>query len=180
MGLRLIGSLFLISTLLGAGAASAGAPEIGAVRDLVAVAYGTPPEGERHSLALLEPVVADQRLETVPDGGLHVRFLDETDLWLGGGSDLVLDEVVYTDGRSAERFVVELGPGLFRLVTGLMAHNSYEIRTPAAVIGVRGTDFAVAVAADGATRVTVYAGQVTVAPRGGGVPSHQLRDRLRG
>ena len=147
---------------------SADSAEVGAVRDVVAVAYGTPPGGERRELWLLEPVVADQRLETAAPGGLHVRFLDETDLWLDAESDVVLDAVVYDPAKGTGEFVLELGPGLFRLVTGLMSHESYSIRTPAAIIGVRGTDFAVAVAENGATRVTVYSGEVTLAPRGGG------------
>lgn len=138
------------------------------MRDLVSVAYGTPPGGERHELWLLEPVVTDQRLETVAPGGLHVRFLDETDLWLDAESDVVLDSVLYDLAKGTGEFVLELGPGLFRLVTGLMPQESYSIRTPVAVIGVRGTDFAVAVAENGATRVTVFSGQVTLTPRGGG------------
>ena len=163
-----LAGLFGLSWSFAASPGSADTTEIGAVRDVVAVAYGTPPGGERGELWLLEPVVTDQRLETAAPGGLHVRFLDETDLWLDAESDVVLDAVVYDPAKGTGEFVLELGPGLFRIVTGLMPKESYSIRTPAAIIGVRGTDFAVAVAESGATRVTVYSGEVTLAPRGGG------------
>lgn len=166
--LLMLGALVLGLPVLGNNAMAEPPSEVGAVRDIVVLAYGTPPGGDRHELALLEPVVSDQRLETGAESGLHVRFLDETDLWLDAESDLVLDQVAYDPEGGTGRFIIELGPGLFRMVTGLLDHQSYSVRTPVAVIGVRGTDFAVSVAANGATRVTVYSGEVTVAPRGGG------------
>ena len=67
--------------------------------------------------------------------------------------------------------VAELAKGLFRFVSGQMPKQDVEILTPVAVIGIRGTDFSVEVAANGATQVTVYSGAVSLAPRGGGSPA---------
>ena len=47
-----------------------------------------------------------------------------------------------------------------RFVSGRMASQSYKVRTPTATLGVRGTDFVVAVAEDGSTTVSVISGEV--------------------
>ena len=134
---------------------------IGAVERVTPDAFGTPSQGQKAPLAAADRVVADETIETTRSGSLHIRFVDESDLWLDANSAVVLDELVFKKDESTGAFIAELGPGLFRFVTGKLPHAAYEIRTPVAVIGVRGTDFAVAVAKNGATRVTSYEHAVT-------------------
>ena len=131
-------------------------------------AYGTPPKGQRVTLRESDRVVQDQAVETSSSGYLHLRFIDRSNLWLDAGSALVLDELVFDRASGAGEYAVELTTGLFRVITGALPHESYELRTPTAVIGVRGTDFTIQVLKNGTTRVSVYAGVVTVRPRLGG------------
>ncbi|MGH9204736.1 MAG: hypothetical protein ACRD2A_26205, partial [Vicinamibacterales bacterium] len=70
-----------------------------AAGDVAAVrvwAYGTPFDGSgKRDLLLSDPVYVRERLETVPDGALHVRLSDDTMLRLGSASIVVLDEFIY-------------------------------------------------------------------------------------
>ena len=160
----------LILIALGGRSAEA-AGEIGNVRLVKAWAYGTPPQTERAPLFFADDVVSDERVETVEDGALHIRFLDNTMLRLGSSSRVTLDSFVFDPSTNAGELAVDLGEGVFRFITGKLNNEGFEIRTPVAVIGVRGTDFIVSVAASGLTIVAVLAGTVTVTARGAVVDS---------
>lgn len=165
----LAGALAMLAAAFTGGAGAAADGPIGTVAKVAPEAHGTPPGGERAALALDDPVVTDETVETSASGALHLRFIDESDLWIGANSELVLDKLVYDPEGSAEgAYAVQLTVGLFRFVTGKLDHAAYEVWTPAAVIGVRGTDFVVSVARSGATRVTAYEGRLSVRPRLGG------------
>ncbi len=168
-GLFVVRLTFAMALLAGGGfdAFAADGP-IGRIERVTPEAFGTPPGAVAAALAKADSVVADEMIETKASGSLHLRFIDDSDLWLDRDSQLVLDEFVFDNTANSGKFFAELGPGLFRFVTGLLPHESYEVRTPTAVIGVRGTDFAVAVASDGVTRVTAYHGALVVRARAGG------------
>lgn len=157
----------LILIALGGGSAEA-AGEIGAVRLVKVWAYGTAPQAQRAPLYRADDLFADELVETVENGALHVRFLDNTKLRLGSSSRVTLDSFVYDPDTGAGEMVADLGEGVFRFITGKLNKEGFQIRTPVAVIGVRGTDFVVVVAPDGATTVSVLEGLVEVTARGGG------------
>lgn len=157
-----------LATTLALAPVEAAERPIGGVVEVEPEAFGTPPKGKRNTLEESDPVIRDETVETSSSGYLHLRFVDRSNLWLDADSRLVLDELVYDRAENAGEYAVELGTGLFRIITGALPHKSYEFRTPTAVIGVRGTDFTVQVAKNGATKVSVYAGVVTVTPRIGG------------
>lgn len=164
---RCLASVFALSSLAILAVGGVARAEIGTVRHVAVWAYGTPPQAARTGLYLADAVIADEVVETVEGGALHIRFLDDTELRLGSASQVVLDSFVYDPASSAGEFAIELGEGVFRIITGSLAKDSFAISTPVAVIGVRGTDFDVAVASDGATTVTVREGLVTITPRDG-------------
>ena len=162
-GLRIL--ILCVATALlglGGGAAVAADGPIGTVERVAPAAFGTPPSAPRGALGPGDVVVTDEVLETSASGTLHLRLIDESELWLDHDSLIVLDELVFDRATTTGAYVAELGHGLFRFVTGALPHASYEMRTPVVVVGVRGTDFAVFVASDGATRVTVYSGVLTL------------------
>jgi len=163
-----LGALACLAAALLADAAFAADGAIGTVAKAAPEAHGTPPGGARAVLAPNDPVVADETVETSATGLAHLRFIDESDLWIGSNSEIVLDKLVYDAGTGEGDYAVRLTLGLFRFVTGKLNHAAYQVWTPTAVIGVRGTDFVVAVAPSGATRVTAYEGRLTVRPRLGG------------
>lgn len=160
----------LVAALIGVGGSATCAADgpIGAVVRVTPEAFGTPPGAARIALGLRQTVVSDEVLETSATGMLHLRLIDDSDLWLDRNSLIVLDELVFDRATNTGEYLAELGFGLFRFVTGALPHDSYEVRTPTVVIGVRGTDFGVSVARDGATRISVYAGALVLRLRSGG------------
>ena len=148
---------------------AAAAQTVGTVRELQVFAYGTPPARARAPVYANDGVVQRQLLETVRSGALLVRFLDGSELAMGGAASLVIDELVFDPRAGDGRMLLNLAQGAFRFVTGGMNKEAVRIETPSAVIGIRGTDFSVTVDAAGTTQVTVFAGQVTVTPKVAGV-----------
>ena len=158
-----VGAVALASIALAAGPLNA-AGEVGNVHLVKVWAYGTPTGGSQQPLYRADDLFADELVETVEDGALHIRFLDNTKLRLGSASKVTLDSFVYDPNTSAGELVADLGEGVFRFITGKLNNEGIEIRTPVAVIGVRGTDFFVSVTAS-LTIVAVLSGIVTVTPR---------------
>lgn len=134
-------------------------------------AYGTPPETARRVLYLKDEVYARELLETVRDGALHVRLLDNSMLRLGSASSVVLDEFVYAPDANTSTLLASISKGVCRFISGTAAKHRLEVSTPAATIAARGTEFSVWIMPDGSTTVWVQRGQVEVTPRDGSAPT---------
>ncbi len=169
MGKALTASIALavVSLSFGAPAAMA-AGEIGNVELIREWAWGTPPEGVKETLYRTDTVVTDERVETIVNGALHLQFLDDTRLRLGSASQVTLDSFVYDPDTRAGEMVLDLGEGVFRFITGKLDKRGIQLRTPVALIGIRGTDLVIHVTADGTTTVYMFRGScVVTALRGG-------------
>jgi hypothetical protein len=155
-------SLLAAAVLLAmAGAASAQPAEVGEATMVVRSVYGTV-ETLRRRLAATEAVYWQELIETEAESAAKVLFVDGSTLTTGPNSTVRIDEFVYAGADPVNRVVVGITRGLLRFVTGSSPSDAYTIRTPSAMIGVRGTDFAVSVEEDGQTRVHVLHGQVTM------------------
>lgn len=168
---RIIVRALVVVFLLGAGSAARAQSAIGTV-DLVDVwATGTRANASSRALYERDSVYAREILETVRDGALHIRFRDQTDLRLGSEARLVLDEFVYDPSAGGARVALQMTLGIGRFVTGRTGGPGFNVRTPTAVIGVRGTIFSVWVEVNGRTTVWVDEGQVEVTPLDGLPPA---------
>jgi hypothetical protein len=147
---------------------SAQAQGIGTVRVVDVWAYGTPPGAQRQDRFVRDAVVQQELLETVENGSMAVRFADGTELRLGSASQATLDNFVYSSDQTGGQMAASLTRGAFRFISGRIDKGGVQLRTPTALIGIRGTDFLVTVAASGATVISVISGIVTVQPAGGG------------
>ncbi len=152
------------SASIAPGRSQPGQIEIGAVRLIKAWAYGTPPQSTRRSLYVKDRMVADEFVETVVDGALHIRFADDTEFRLGAASSARLDRFVYNPNAGVGELSASLSKGAFRFITGRIPAPGYRLRTPVATVGVRGTDLVVLVAGDGTSIISVLAGLVEVTP----------------
>jgi outer membrane immunogenic protein len=85
-------------------------------------------------------------------------FKDRTDLQLGPSSRVRLDNFVYSGGSGLG---FDAAKGAFRFVSAPGAHKGYEVRTPTATIGVRGTNYGVRVT-PGRTDAVIYSGAIEV------------------
>ena len=146
----------------------------GEVAAVVVWAFGTLEGGPRGGLFLGNPVFAQERLETVENGALHVELADGTQLRLGSASSVssvVIDNFVYAGQASASAFLASVATGVCRFVTGSVNEAHFVVTTPTASLVPRGTEFSVWVAADGTTTLWVQQGTVVATPKGGAAPA---------
>ena len=98
-------------------------------------------------LVVADRVFANEEVRTAPDSASELVFLDRTNLSVGPDTRLVLDRFVFDPDPSRASFAITATKGVFRFVSGTMNSNSYVVRTPTAIIGVRGTVFSCVVTA---------------------------------
>lgn len=162
-------SLWLMAAALALAAClvpgAAGAEEVGNVASVRGSAEIT--RGGLATPAVVGAAVAlGDELRTGTDGQLRVVFRDDSVLDLSEGSSLVVDEQVFDPGAGRFTSLLRLVSGKARALVGAYYGTpgaSYEVQTPTAVAGVRGTSFLVAYdpAAD-ATEVIGIRGRVQV------------------
>ena len=102
----------------------------------------------RNTVSQLEPlvtriakgdeVVRNEVVRTAADSDARLVFRDDTNLSLGPGSTLKLDRTVFDDPKLGD-IAIKLTSGAFRFVPGNSNKEAYQIRTPIATVGVRGT-----------------------------------------
>jgi ferric-dicitrate binding protein FerR (iron transport regulator) len=120
------------------------------------------------SIVINDPVFWRELIKTGADSSTKIKFQDDTTLSAGPGSEVMLDEFVYAGGADTQKMVIGLTKGIMRFVSGKMPSKAYEVNTPGAIIGVRGTDFLVRVSSIGRTEVLVQRGRITVRDADGG------------
>jgi hypothetical protein len=85
-------------------------------------------------------------VKTGADASVGITMIDDTLLSAGPNSILTLDRCEYDPTTSKGRFDTSLATGSLAVVSGRIAKQSPEamtVRTPFAVLGVRGTEFVV-------------------------------------
>ena len=85
---------------------------------------------------------------TGSDGSVGITMNDDSLLSAGSNSRLALDRFVHDPSTNQGRFNVSLNRGTLAVISGRIAKQSPDamtVRTPAAILGVRGTEFAVKV-----------------------------------
>jgi len=95
------------------------------------------------------PIRQADTLVTGADGAVGVTFIDNSLLSTGPNSVLVVDHYNFDSTTHAGRFDASLKKGTLAVVSGKMVKQSpdaMKVRTPAAIMGVRGTEFIVQVA----------------------------------
>lgn len=75
---------------------------------------------------------------------LELRFVDGMDLILGENAHLVIDRLIYDPTTATGQATLQIPDGAFRVITGAIAKlpdHPFQLTTPYASVGVRGTDF---------------------------------------
>lgn len=135
-----VSSLVLAAVFASNGAAAQNSAKIGvaaAVKNKVEGAVGS----SLRPLASGSDVFAREVVRTGEQSTAQLLFLDETSLSIGPQSEVTLDRFVYDPNRGAGSVVFNATRGAFRFASGSQRSSSYQIRTPVATIGVRGTLF---------------------------------------
>lgn len=123
-------------------------------------------QGAKRPIERGDPVAADNTIMTDAAGRAAFRFVDDTRLSVGPNSSVRLDKFVFDGATSPSSFVIRATKGLLRFSTGRGDHEAYRIQTPAATIGVRGTQFDVKIQGSD-VRVSVTDGEVVLCPNRG-------------
>lgn len=92
------------------------------------------------------PVFQGSVIQTGKNASLGVTFKDSTVLSLGADTRLTVDEFVYDPNQGQYKFGANLGKGALNYISGAIAKSrpdAVSVKTPGAVIGVRGTNFVV-------------------------------------
>ncbi len=131
--------------------------------------------GAASPLAVGDSVFRNEIVRTGSDSTAKLVFLDSTNLGVGPVSRVTLDQFVYVGESNGQKMTVNLAKGVFRFTTGALDKKAYEITTPTAAIGVRGTVLDIGIQGP-STRVTLVEGQALVCPRRPGV-SFQEQER---
>lgn len=128
------------------------------------------PNNSARSLTRRAPIYTEDTIMTGDTGSGEIIFTDGSIVTLRNRTIFKVEEYKFSPAAPEDgQYTASLAKGGFRTITGLIAKDHtdhYEVRTPVATIGVRGTDYAVYY--DGHTLyVKLVEGAVSVANRAG-------------
>ena len=164
IGIKRLGVLFLLLNLV----TPATAAEIEAGKTLLA-------KGEVKSVRATGNVILKRRslifekdeIRVGEEGRAQFRMSDTAIISLQENSILQIKKYQYKEGSSANSALLELLQGGLRTITGAIGKNNkkaYELRTPLATIGIRGTDYEVEIVTNG-MYVAVWDGVIRIKSR---------------
>lgn len=105
--------------------------------------------GQKLSAAPGAPLYQSDTILTGEDGAVGMTFIDNSRLSLSANSALALETFRFNTTTHEGEFVTSLNRGDLAAVSGKIAKATPEamkVRTPSAILGVRGTKFVVSVA----------------------------------
>jgi hypothetical protein len=129
-----------------------------AIQNLVTAAD----QQDKRRLAKGDGVRQQELLETQRASHGEFRLADDTKLALGPDARLVLDKFVYDPSTTGKQVVINFAVGAFRFISSNKDPVGYELKTPTAALGVRGTVFDFYIADRGAMVVLMHKGAVDV------------------
>jgi hypothetical protein len=105
-----------------------------------------------------DQVFQNEKVSTQAESLAELALRDDTNVSLGPLSQIVLNKFVYSgDGSTAKQVVLNASKGAFRFFSGNSDHSAYQVTTPQAEIGVRGTIYDVRLEPKG-TRIVLQDG----------------------
>jgi hypothetical protein len=128
-------------------------------------------DGRGRPLARGAEVKTGDKIVSSADGRAQIRFSDGAYVSLQPNSEFDIKEYRFSgkaDGKESALF--GLFKGAMRTVTGLVGgvnRNRYQVSTPTATIGIRGTGGLISIGGDGSTLVTGSSGVWTLTNQGG-------------
>jgi hypothetical protein len=164
--------VLLLSTLAAAAAGNAAAVPAGRVDFAIGGVTVTTADGRTRPVVKGLELASGDRVVTA-DGRAQIRFTDGAYVSLQPNSDFSIRDYRF-DGKTdgTEKGVFGLVRGALRTVTGAIGRvnrGAYQIQTPTATIGIRGTGGLIQVLPDGSTLVTGNSGVWSLANRAGSV-----------
>jgi hypothetical protein len=136
--------------------ATAGIPRADEVRPIAQIKNVTGQaavlrSGERRPANVGDMLLVKDVIETGPDGAIGITFIDNTVFSAGPSSQIALDEFRFDSNDFRGAMLADLRRGTLAVVSGDIARSTpgaMKVKTPTAILGVRGTTFAVQVNGD--------------------------------
>ena len=128
-------------------AAAAYADDVGQIKTVRGTVH-VEREGQQLAAAQGMWVRQSDKLVTGADGAVGVTFVDNSMLSAGPGTVLAIERYSFDTTTHAGHFDASLQKGTLAVVSGKIVKQSpgaMRVRTPASVMGVRGTEFVVSV-----------------------------------
>lgn len=153
-GLKKSGLVLWLATALSvAGAGVSSAAEIPPIAQIKKVAGQATVvrSGERRPAKVGDMLFVKDVIETGSDGGIGITFIDNTVFSAGPKSQIALDEFQFDSNDFRGAMLADMRQGTLAVVSGDIARSTpgaMKLRTPTAILGVRGTTFAVQVYGD--------------------------------
>jgi hypothetical protein len=107
--------------------------------------------GERRPAIVGDMLFVNDVVETGSDGGIGITFIDNTVFSAGPSSQIALDEFQFDSNDFRGAMLADMRQGTLAVVSGDIARSTpgaMKITTPTAILGVRGTTFAIQVYGD--------------------------------
>jgi hypothetical protein len=167
--------------LLGSAQFSWSQEQIGDAKVVINVVEGNLSAGNEAPVVQGDNVFLNESLRSNPDSKANLLLNDNTNLTVGPGSTIKLDEFVYAGPQKPGTITLNMAKGTLRFITGYANKRAYTILTPTAALGVRGTILRVEVT-PGETKVINEEGTAIVCLRQNNeyVTVEELRRRCRG
>jgi hypothetical protein len=136
--------LLLTVSLPFAAKAADAVPSAGTVSKMTGdnVAEAQQADGKSRKLAVGDAVYSGESIKTDKSTSVHIQFADESKFALGPNTEFVIDKFKYSKGDEGDAFHSRIVKGVFRFVSGLIAHGKgrdMQVRARVATIGIRGT-----------------------------------------
>ena len=141
---RLLAALALLLTTAAPSLAQQQIGQINTATGTVSVVRG----GASKPIAVGEPVYQQDVVETGANSSVGITFVDNSVFSTGPGSSLSLDQFHFDSSSFKGDMLAKLKKGTLTVVSGDIARSSpgnMKIQTPTAILGVRGTTFAIEV-----------------------------------
>ncbi len=137
--------LLLVAALIATAANAADAGRVKVVKGDVQIER----DGKNTAASVGMPVQVGDTVKTGTDGSIGISFQDDSLLSVGPNSVLSVDRFVFDRTTHKGEFDTSLKRGTLTAVSGKLVKEqpeSMRVKTPVAIMGVRGTEFAVKVA----------------------------------
>jgi hypothetical protein len=142
-----LGVLFV---LLFVSSATAQTPQIAQVKTVSGQVY-IQRGGARVTVKAGDALFEQDTIDTGADGTIGITFTDNTVMSAGPNSEVALEEYRFDSNNFNGSMLTDLRKGTLSMVSGDIAKSSpasMKVKTPAAILGVRGTHFVVQVPED--------------------------------
>ena len=112
--------------------------KIGGAETVINSVQGNIPTGKQAAVVQGDSVFVNETLSTGADGKANLVLNDNSNVTVGPGSTIKLDDFVYSGAKQPGTVSFSITKGTLRFTTGDASKRAYTIWTPTAAIGARG------------------------------------------